>query len=93
MVITKCIMNMIDVGASDCFTVELETSVKLKCLNPTFPLAHTTNLQKTTWKSNGEKYGKFKRFTYTSKLKIIVAKGENAHYEQFLLLPQYFQMC
>ena len=31
------------------------------------------------------------KFNLWNKVEIIVAKGEIAHYEQFLLLPQWFQ--
>ena len=35
---------------------------------------------------------KVKLSNYGNKVDRIVAKGEMTHYEQFLLLPEYFQM-
>ena len=54
------------------------------------PFQHTTNQTLNTSHQKHEKY-LFMKFYLPTKVENIVAKGEIAHFEQFLLLSQCFQ--
>ena len=58
------------------------------------PFSHTTNLQQTILNSSKHKDDKslfINKDILLNRVEIIEAKGEIAHYVQFILLPQWFQ--